>query len=109
MLSSRETTRFPDAHSDNYGWYLQDEITILDRLIFIAGVRYDQYRLQASSTDAFLGSLEKDKRSADQWSPKIGGVLHITDEIRLTGNIARGFRTPHLSRAVHCRPAFFRR
>ena len=107
LISSRETTQFPDAHSDNYGFYLQDEITILDRLVIIAGVRYDKYRLRASTTDAFLGSLEKDTRSADQWSPKIGGVLYITDKIRLTGNIARGFRTPTFRELFIAGPHFF--
>lgn len=94
LISSNQTTQFPDAHSDNFGFYLQDEITIFDRLVVTAGVRYDKYRLRASSTDAFLGSLAKEKRSDEQWSPKVGAVLHLTNAIRLTGNISRGFRTP---------------
>ena len=55
----------------------------------------------------FSAAWKKTNAAADQWSPKIGGVLHITDEIRLTGNIARGFRTPTFRELFIAGPHFF--
>lgn len=91
---SATTTQFPDAHSDNFGFYLQDEISILKRLTLIPGLRYDLYQLRAQKTSSFLGTLEKKSLDADELNPKIGAVLALTDSLNLVSSIGRGFRTP---------------
>lgn len=91
---SQDTTQFPDAHSNNYGFYIQDEIELFDRITLIPGLRYDLWELSARSTDMFVGSLTEDERTDDKLSPKVALVLKLTDNLRLTGDFSKGFRTP---------------
>jgi outer membrane receptor for ferric coprogen and ferric-rhodotorulic acid len=74
------TTQFLDVHADNVGFYLQDEISVFDRLSRIPSVRYDSYRL-TQETNAFPGTLEQQSRNADEVSPNIGAVFALTDSL----------------------------
>lgn len=46
-----------DRHEDNWGIYMQDEISILNNLIFNAGVRYDHYGTFGGTTHPRLALI----------------------------------------------------
>lgn len=76
----------PDAHADNVGLYLQDEITLWGRWTLIPGLRWDWFR-----NDPRSGATTTDSKL----SPKIGSVLQVTDFLYLEANYAHGFRAPN--------------
>lgn len=77
---------FPEANSDVYGLYIQDEITLLDeRIVIIPGLRWDRWENTARGNS---------KKTADRVNPKIGTVVKATDFLYLTANYAHGFRQP---------------
>jgi len=92
--TSAIATTFPDAIADNFGFYLQDEVTLFDRLTLIPGIRYDIYQLDSQQTEGFAGALTKRSVDADEVNPKIGAVLALTESLNLVGSVAKGFRAP---------------
>lgn len=80
------STLFPNAVANTLALYLQDEISLWDRLFIIPGLRWD--RFQNDPTD-------QRRVTEDRVSPKIGGVLKVTDFLYLEANYAEGFRAPN--------------
>lgn len=78
-------TLFPQADSNTVSLYLQDEISLWNRLFLIPALRWDHF---ANDADGQPDVTES------QVSPKIGGVLKVTDFLYLEANYAEGFRTP---------------
>lgn len=76
---------YPDADSDVFALYLQDEITIMNRLNLIPALRWDHWKNTAPGEDT---------QSVGALNPKIGAVLQVTDSLFLTANYAHGFRQP---------------
>ena len=76
---------YPDADSDVFALYLQDEITIMNRLNLIPALRWDHWKNTAPDEDA---------QSVGVLNPKIGAVFQVTDSLFLTANYAHGFRQP---------------
>ncbi len=76
---------YPDADSDVFALYLQDEITIMNRLNLIPALRWDHWKNTAPDQDA---------QSVGVLNPKIGAVFQVTDSLFLTANYAHGFRQP---------------
>lgn len=85
---------FPDASSQFYGAYLQDEITVEDSAlgswVFIPGVRYDHYE---SESDGDIADAS-DSTSESQVSPKFGLVFKAAPWMNLTFNYGQAFRAP---------------
>ncbi len=78
-------TFFPAAEADTFALYVQDEMTILDRITFIPALRWDNWENRTSG---------RETRSASVLNPKIGTVIQVTDFLFLTANYAHGFRQP---------------
>ena len=76
---------YPNADSDVFALYLQDEITIMNRLNLIPALRWDHWKNTAPDQDA---------QSVGVLNPKIGAVFQVTDSLFLTANYAHGFRQP---------------
>lgn len=76
---------FPTADSDVFALYVQDEITIMDRITLIPALRWDHWKNEASGMET---------RSVGVLNPKIGTVIQATDYLYLTANYAHGFRQP---------------
>ena len=76
---------FPSGNSDVFALYLQDEITIMNRLNLIPAVRWDHWENSAPGQTA---------KSVGTVNPKIGAVFQVTDFLFLTANYAHGFRQP---------------
>ena len=76
---------FPDADADTVSLYLQDEVSVGERVFVIPALRWDRFRTEtAEHGDVTDGHL----------SPKIGGVFKVTDFLYLEANYAEGFRSP---------------
>jgi len=69
-----------EADIQNVGVYVQDEITIVEKLSAIPGVRFDYH-------SDFKGVI----------SPKMGLFYRLNDAIRLRGSAGRAFRAPTLT------------
>lgn len=84
-------TDFPyDTYVNTYrtiGLYLQDQITIADRIHVLAGLRYT--RLE--STEGF-NNVFSPKHSFNRVDPRVGITLDVTDGVSLFGGYATGSR-----------------
>lgn len=83
-------TEFPRGSTDVVGIYLQDEITLWDRLSLTPGVRWDHFDNQA---DGIATSSNTNSRV----NFKLGGALKITDWFSIVGGYNEAFRAPTLS------------
>ena len=95
----------PDSDITRTGIYLQDEFS-KGNIDFIAGLRYDNYDLDAKGDAAFFdnGSSGSSGASLDSsyaadlsessWSPKFAATYNISDKVAIYGSYAKGFRAP---------------
>lgn len=97
---AKVTASVPDATADTYAFYLQGEVSILDRVTLIPGIRWDIWDLEAAVNTAgfnngsgLLTDQNKDQDD-DKVNPKIGFVVELMDNLNLTGNYSQGFRSP---------------
>lgn len=81
---------FPRGESDVVGLYLQDEITLWERLSLIPGVRWDYF---SSKADGMSVSSNQNNRV----NFKLGGLLKVTEWLSITGGYSEAFRAPTLS------------
>jgi hemoglobin/transferrin/lactoferrin receptor protein len=80
---------FPGGQSDVIGLYVQDEITLWNRLTVIPGVRWDRFENQSSD------SLIPDQ-AEDAFSFKAGSNLAVTDWLSINAAYNEAFRAPNL-------------
>jgi hemoglobin/transferrin/lactoferrin receptor protein len=81
----------PTADAENYGLYLQDEISFkssLGQFILIPAVRYDHYE-----SDDTVGNSQ----SEGEVSPKVAASYKPTENLLLFGSWSRAFRAPNLT------------
>ena len=76
---------FPDADADTVSLYLQDEVTLGERVFIIPALRWDRFRNATAGQEDLTDS---------HLSPKVGGVFRVTDFLYLEANYAEGFRSP---------------
>ncbi len=75
------------------GIFVQDEVTVSDRLEVTLGLRYDDIEFDVA--DAFLGDgNDSGTRSIDDVSPSIGFLYDLGAGQNVYGNIATAFETP---------------
>jgi iron complex outermembrane receptor protein len=70
------------------GVYVQDQISLTDRLQIRLGGRYDHLRLR---TDNDLTSV-KSRRSRDRFSPQAGIVYRLSDPLSIYASYGEGYR-----------------
>lgn len=93
------TRAFPTTDYTLAGFYLQDAISLFDaRLTVYPAVRLDYYKL-SPKVDTLLPGFTPSAQDGSRVSPKFGAVYKLTDEVRLFGNYARGFKAPAPSQA----------
>jgi outer membrane receptor for ferrienterochelin and colicins len=76
----RNNVSTDDMDVDNFSVYLQDEYQILDPLLLVLGVRFDDH--------SEFGS---------QWTPKASLVYAVNANFRVKGGYGRGFRAPSIT------------
>lgn len=88
----------PNSTLSGLGFFLQDQFELGSRLRFVAGLRFDRFRLEASPTANFdpnaFGTIEN--RTDTALSGNLGTTLQLTKGWLLTANVARAFREPNL-------------
>lgn len=71
----------------NYGFYLQDFISVNKYLNLIAGFRYDLYKSEYNNQL----KNSKTKANLNHFSPRAGVLVKATDKISVFSNYAQGF------------------
>ncbi len=95
--------QFPDdSHYRNTGAFVLWELPITDRLTAQSGIRYSDIQAGASvplfDPDDPLAPAASTRITPvfSQWTANAGLSLALSDEIRLVGSVAEGFRSPSL-------------
>jgi hemoglobin/transferrin/lactoferrin receptor protein len=109
----RKRTSFepvPTAHRSHIGVFIQDDISVGDKLVVIAGGRYDHFtadaddvpytedrfdeqgRILSSTTEVNTFSRETDGAG----SLNLGLLYRYTEHVHLTTNLGTGFRAPDI-------------
>ena len=97
------TKYFPESDVDEAGVFLQAELDFLDgKLKLIPGLRYDRYDLDANENDRIFlegnpGTAEPADLTSDAFSPKLGVIVALNDELSVFGQLSGGFRAPPMS------------
>jgi iron complex outermembrane recepter protein len=87
-LGSSTFTRFNFAfRTDALGVYVQDQITLLDNLKLLAGLRFDTFK---TSEQDFLSDIET-STSGSAFSPRFGIVYQPIEPISLYASYSRSF------------------
>ncbi len=77
----------------NFAFYMQDEISLFNRLNIIPGIRWDA-QFNYDSTESTKHSIQKQYVAI---SPKFGVSYKIIDWLRFRSSVGRAFRAPTLS------------
>ncbi|GAB4384555.1 MAG: TonB-dependent siderophore receptor [Elainellaceae cyanobacterium] len=82
-------TDFYDIASslDSIGVYVQDQVSILDNLILLLGLRFDAFE---QTNEDFLADTEQDQ-SGDAFSPRVGIVYQPIEPISFYASYSRSF------------------
>lgn len=93
------TRDFPRTSIDQYGVYVQDEITLLDQRLSISpSLRLDSFDATARADGAYLSGNPGQPPPADfddsEVSPKIGLLYALTERFSLYAQYAEGFKAP---------------
>ena len=100
----------PDSDITRTGVYIQDEFSS-GKFDFIAGLRYDNYDLDAKADSTFLNSGNQQTDTSSQtvipltedyavdlsesnWSPKLAATYNFNEKTSLYGSYSKGFRAP---------------
>ncbi len=88
----------PDSTLSGLGFFLQDQFELGSRLRFVAGVRFDRFRLEASQTANFDPNAFNiiENRTDTAVSGNVGTTVQLSSGWLLTANLARAFREPNL-------------
>ena len=77
---SREDTSGRDDDLDDFGMYLQDEYQVIDPLLIVLGLRFDD--------NSEFGS---------EWTPRVSLIYAIFENLRLKTSYGKGFSAPSIS------------
>ena len=100
---------YPDTDIEQYGVYLQDAYSPIERLRLMVGVRFDYYSSSPNVDQAYsnfnLSGAPVEERSDSELSPHVGLTYFVTDEMEFYANYNTGFRAPpvddqFISRAI---------
>jgi outer membrane receptor protein involved in Fe transport len=85
-------TSLIDANSSNYGFFIDDKVSISSDVRLSIGIRFDHIR-----TSNWLSSEDKIVRSDQTLSGYLGTVWQINPQLSLLANAGRSFRFPSIS------------
>ena len=93
--------RVPDSETKRLGLYVQDEVTI-GNIDFTAGLRFDSYDISINRDDLFNNYCSVDgtmtcsvgELDSSAFTPKLGGIYDINDNLSIYGQYSKGFRAP---------------
>ncbi len=79
-----DTVLYGIHRASNIGVFMQDQMTLSDRLTLTAGLRYDYYNIKGTFMEGNV-------------NPKIAAVYQVTTKISVRSLLARAFRNPSIS------------
>jgi len=89
---------FPNSTIDEYGFYVNDQITILNsKLSVIPAIRYDNYHLKPKSDSIYLADNPASTAvavKANHWTPKLGLLYEFSANAEVYLQYSEGFRAP---------------
>lgn len=88
---------FPLSKTEQYGVFVQDEISFNSQWQLIPALRFDYYRLSSKSDGLYLQNnpnLETVDISETALSPKLGLLKHLNNETSAYLQYVHGFRAP---------------
>ncbi|MFT3811601.1 MAG: TonB-dependent hemoglobin/transferrin/lactoferrin family receptor [Micropepsaceae bacterium] len=86
---------FPVTDYTLLGAFVQDEIKLLDgALTLYPALRFDWFEIDPRKNDPLYLDPNVTGASDSHWSPKLGIVWKVSDEISLFTNLATGFKAP---------------
>ncbi|WP_298444783.1 TonB-dependent hemoglobin/transferrin/lactoferrin family receptor [uncultured Ferrimonas sp.] len=94
---AKQPFAFPDTDSLRSGAFIQDEITVSDALNVIAALRYDNFYNDPNAAQAEeAGKDPKNFKSMsdDFWSPKLGLIYGVSDDVSVYAQYAHGYKMP---------------
>lgn len=97
------TKYFPESEIQELGAFVQAELELWQgRLRLVPGLRFDSYDLDAAADDRIFldgnpGTPEPADISDQAFSPKLGLVFALNDELSMFAQYAHGFRAPPMS------------
>lgn len=75
------------------GVFLENELSLTERIALSFGLRYDQVRFDV--TDHFLSDGDDSgRRTLDDLSPMLGVVVNLSDRLKVYGTYSSAFETP---------------
>jgi len=89
----------PRSYQTGLGVYVQDEVQATDKLLVLAGLRYDTFDFKSQDDPDYHG--EPFDVTDSDLSGNVGLVYSVTQNVQLTGLIGRGFRTPNLQERAY--------
>lgn len=94
VVSQRDRANAPNAVNTSWGTFVQDEITLGERLRVTAGARYQKVETEARATPQWnITGLDF---ADDQVVGSLTGTFQLTDEINLLASYGTAFRAPNI-------------
>lgn len=93
-FTDQKQKAFPGADTSLVGVFMQDNIKFANSAwSLIAGVRFDYYSL-AAKDDELYSDAELDDITESAFSPKLGMIYQVNDNLSWYGQYVRGFKIP---------------
>ncbi|MFM2313214.1 MAG: hypothetical protein RLZZ04_2490 [Cyanobacteriota bacterium] len=77
--------------ANRLGIYLQDQVYLLDSLIFVAGLRYDTVSQTTTNVEADSTEEGETKQTNDAFTPRLGLLYRPIPELSLFANYSQSF------------------
>lgn len=98
-----ETSTVPENTMDATGAFLTHELSVLDRAVISAGVRYDYFRIATEETPDYLDTrvtppqpFEATTQHLSSFNGSLGTVYKLSDRLNLVANVATAYRAPNV-------------
>lgn len=85
-------------HANEFGFFVQDEWTILPGFVAVPGLRFDVHNSgeeYTSSEKVYDGTFPKTKFNETSFNPRLALKYQVSSELVLRANVGTGFRAPY--------------
>ena len=80
-----------EGRDENWGFYLQDQIELLDNLMLLAGVRFDTVYQEQGIQASLRGTNTSEEQRRDAFTPRVGLVYQPVDALSLYTSYSQSF------------------
>jgi iron complex outermembrane recepter protein len=91
-----------DVTGNDWGFFLQDQVALSQKLKLLAGLRYDTVSQTTVNIDAF-GDKETTKLNESALTPRLGLLYQLTDRMSIYGSYSQSFK-PNTDSSATGRP-----